>query len=265
MKCSLIITTYNWVEALDLVLQSVLQQSVKPHEIVIADDGSDGRTLDLIETYQTRSELCIIHSWQKDKGFRAAKSRNKAIAKASGDYIVLIDGDMILHERFIEDHINRAEKGFFIQGSRALLSEDKSLTVVKNRQIHFSPFENGISNRENSIHLPVFLSRLFSKKRNYLRGIKTCNLSFYRKDCIKVNGFNESFEGWGREDSEFIVRMLNSGIHRNTVKFNTIQYHLWHQENARQYLEKNELLLKQSLDKQKSWCSLGIDQYLTME
>lgn len=265
MKCSLIITTYNWVDALDLVLKSALQQSVKPQEIVIADDGSGERTLDLVKKYQAQSNLRIIHSWQEDKGFRAAKSRNKAIARASGNYIVLIDGDMILHKRFIEDHINRAEQGFFIQGSRALLSEGKSSMVIKNRQTCFSLFENGISNKENAIHLPAILSRLFSKKQNYLRGIKTCNMSFYREDCIKVNGFNESFEGWGREDSEFIVRMLNSGINRNTVKFNAIQYHIWHQENTRQSLEKNEILLRQALDKQKSWCNLGIDQYITAE
>jgi len=262
MKCSLIITTYNWVEALDLVLESVLHQSVKPEEVVIADDGSDSLTSDLIKKYQAKSNLNIIHSWQEDQGFRAARSRNKAIARVSGEYIILTDGDMILHEQFIEDHIRRAEKGFFIQGSRVLLSKAKSIDVVKRRQVYFSPFESGISNRKNAVRLPVFLSKLLSRRKNYLRGIKTCNMSFYRQDCLRVNGFNESFEGWGREDSEFAVRMLNSGIDRNTVKFNALQYHIWHNENTRATLEKNELLLKQAIDERKVRCNQGINQHI---
>lgn len=262
MKCSLIITTYNWVEALDLVLESVLHQSVKPGEVVIADDGSDSLTSDLIKKYQDKSNLNIIHSWQEDQGFRVARSRNKAIAKTSEEYIVLIDGDMILHERFIEDHISRAEKGFFIQGSRVLLSKVKSNNVVKRRQIHFSPLESGLVNRKNAVRFPEFLSKLLSRRKNYLRGIKTCNMSFYKRDCLRVNGFNESFEGWGREDSEFVVRMLNSGIDRNTVKFNALQYHIWHNENTRVALEKNGLLLKQAIDEHKVRCNQGINQHI---
>ena len=261
MKCSLIITTYNWVDALDLVLKSVLQQSVKPQEVVIADDGSDERTLDLIKKYQAQSNLHIIHSWQKDKGFRAAKSRNKAIAKASGDYIVLIDGDMILHKRFIEDHINRAEQGFFIQGSRVLLTRSKTKSVLKKKQAAFSLFEKGLLNRKNMIHAPMTLSKLFSVDRNYLKGIKTCNMSFFKQDCLDVNGFNESFEGWGREDSEFIVRMINNGIRRKNVRFCAIQYHIWHNENSRVALASNDQLLESAIDNHLAWCDIGIDQY----
>ena len=123
MRVSVIITTYNRPDALLLVLQSIESQTKLPEEVIIADDGSDDNTEKLITNYQESSSLNIIHSWQEDKGFRVSKSRNKAIAKSSYDYIILIDGDMILHTEFIRDHINNAEPGFFIQGSRVLLSK----------------------------------------------------------------------------------------------------------------------------------------------
>ena len=227
MRVSLIITTYNRVDALSLVVCSVESQTVLPKEVIIADDGSGDDTKITIHTFQTTSNLNILHSWQEDKGFRAAKSRNKAIAKSNSDYIILIDGDMILHPEFIQDHINNAELGYFIQGSRVLLTENATSNALKDINIQFLFFSQGIQNRKNAIH-SNFLSKLFSKKKNYLRGIKTCNMSFFKKDCTNINGFNNDFEGWGKEDSEFIVRLLNSGINRKNLRFNALQFHLWH-------------------------------------
>ena len=97
MRVSLIITTYNRPESLILVLNSIENQTIVPQEVIIADDGSTVETKEIIVKFQKDSDLNIIHSWQEDNGFRAAKSRNKAIAKSSGDYIIFIDGDIILH------------------------------------------------------------------------------------------------------------------------------------------------------------------------
>jgi len=105
MRVSLVITTYNNFAALLLVLKSIEGQSLLPFSVVIADDGSDNNTKKLIKNFQLTTCLKIIHSWQKDKGFRAAKSRNKAIAESKADYIILVDGDVILHPEFVQDHI----------------------------------------------------------------------------------------------------------------------------------------------------------------
>ena len=113
MDCSLIITTYNWEKALELVILSSIRQSYLPVEIIVADDGSTDDTRKLIKSFCNKSPIPIIHSWQKDKGFRAAKSRNKAISKAIGDYIILIDGDMILHKDFVRDHCSFSKPGYF--------------------------------------------------------------------------------------------------------------------------------------------------------
>jgi len=261
MSVSLIITTYNRPDALLLVLRSIEGQVTLPDEVIIADDGSHRESQKLITDFRQSSNLNIIHSWQEDKGFRAAKSRNKAISKSNGDYIVLIDGDMILHPEFINDHINQAQPSYFVQGSRVLLTEDKTNQTLDQQKINFSLLSNGLQNRKNAFHSNI-LSTLFSNKRNYLRGIRTCNMAFYKQDCININGFNNDFEGWGREDTEFITRLLNSGINRKNVRFNAIQFHLWHNEIIRDSLKKNNEILQDTINNHSQWCNNGIDSYL---
>jgi glycosyltransferase involved in cell wall biosynthesis len=261
MRVSLIITTYNRPNALLLVLRSIEGQITLPYEVIISDDGSTNDTKEVVTSFQEKSDIRVIHSWQKDSGFRAAKSRNKAIAKTTGNYIILIDGDMILHPEFINDHINNSQSGYFVQGSRVLLTQDKTKQTLDQQKISFSFLSNGLQNRKNAIHSNS-LSRLFSKKKNTLRGIKSCNLAFFKQDCITVNGFNNEFEGWGREDSEFIMRLFNSGINRKNVRFNAIQFHLWHNENIRDSLEKNEALLQNTINNQIKWCDSGLKKFL---
>ena len=261
MQISLIITTYNRPDALLLVLKSVECQSLVPDEVIIADDGSNEHTQESIDNFITHSSINIIHSYQNDKGFRAAKSRNKAISKSTGDYIILIDGDMILHRNFIYDHKKNAQNGFFTQGGRVLLSRKKSDEVLESGNLVFNIFSKGLSNRKNALHSDL-LSKLLSRKKNYLRGLKTCNVSFYKKDCISVNGFNNNFEGWGREDSEFFVRLMNKGVNRKTLRFNAIQYHLWHEVVSRKSLLKNDRLLQKSIDESLDWCEMGIQHFL---
>ena len=261
MRVSLIITTYNRPDALLLVLRSIEGQITLPYEVIIADDGSTNETKEVVTSFQEKSDIRVIHSWQEDSGFRAAKSRNKAIAKATGKYIILIDGDMILHPEFINDHINNTQSGYFVQGSRVLLTQDKTKQTLDQQKINFSLLSNGLQNRKNAFHSNI-LSKLFSNKRNYLRGIRTCNMAFYKQDCIDINGFNNEFEGWGREDSEFITRLLNSGINRKNVRFNAIQFHLWHNEIIRDSLKKNNEILQDTINNHSQWCNNGIDSYL---
>jgi glycosyltransferase involved in cell wall biosynthesis len=264
MQISLIITTFNRPDALILVLQSIENQSLAPDEVIIADDGSSESTTNLITDFKKQSSLVIIHSFQEDFGFRAAMSRNKAISRASSDYIILIDGDLILHNEFINDHQKNAKPGYFVQGTRVLLCKDKTKQVLKNHNSALYFFSFGIKNRKNALH-SNFLAKLFSLERNSLRGLKTCNVGFYKKDCISVNGFNNKFEGWGREDSEFFVRLMNYGIKRKTLRFNSIQFHLWHKINSRKALLKNDQLLKETINEKLIWCEQGIAQFLKNE
>ncbi len=260
MRTSLIITTYNWKEALELSLLSVFQQSQLPDEIIIADDGSDQMTRDTLIRLAKDSPVPLIHSWQQNKGFRLARSRNKAIAKATGDYLILIDGDIVLEHHFISDHIMAAKAGFFVQGSRVLLKEKTTQQVLQQMKINVCLCAPDIENRKNCLRSRL-LSRLFSFRSKKLQGIKTCNFAFWKQDALAVNGFNEEFLGWGREDSEFTARLLNNGIRRQNIRFSAIAYHLYHQMNSRNSLAINDAILANTWNKQLTWCDKGLGQH----
>lgn len=261
VNTSLIVTTYNWKEALELSLSSISGQSEMPDEVIVADDGSREDTAYLIHRMAASFPVSLLHMWQEDCGFRAARIRNKAIAAASGAYILLVDGDVILHKDFVAHHKCMARQGIFCQGSRVLLSPAKTARVLAKRQLAFSPFESGLGNRKNAV-VSHFLSRLFSRRRNYMRGIRTCNFAFWRADGIAVNGFNEDFQGYGREDSEFAARLMNSGVMRKNVRFAATVYHLHHPLQPREFMEVRDSMLRNAVESRLIRCQNGIDGHL---
>jgi glycosyltransferase involved in cell wall biosynthesis len=260
MKTSLIVTTYNWKEALEAVLKSVLRQSELPDEVIIADDGSREDTKTLIEQFQTKFPVPLIHSWQEDNGFQLSMSRNRAIAVAQGEYIIMIDGDMVLSSSFIASHKKAAKVGWFVQGGRVLTNESASKAIMKHDAIP-SIFSSGLKNRKNCISHPL-ISKLFSYQRNNDNATRGCNMAFWKNDVIAVNGFNQDFVGWGREDSEFVHRMLNADKNRLYLKFAGVGYHLFHNENSRASLGENDQILENTITKRLTRCENGIDQYL---
>lgn len=265
INISLIITTYNRKDALELVLKSVEGQTLKPFEVIIADDGSTKDTAELIQMYQEKFPINLHHCWHEDLGFRLSHIRNKAIAMASGEYIVMVDGDVVLHRHFIRDHRNNLARNQFIQGSRVLLSADVTKKAIDSMRVRFTPLSKGITNRMNAIScrmLSPLVSFLLSRKQTY-KAVRGCNMSYWKSDLIKVNGFSEEFIGWGREDSEFAVRMLNSGIHRYNLKFCGVVYHLWHKDNVtNNLLEKNDQTLDNAIAEGRKICEVGLNQYL---
>ncbi len=261
MDISLIITTYNWKEALELSLKSVLRQQVLPLEVIIADDGSTADTADAVRTIAADSPIPIVHSRQEDKGFRLARSRNRAIVRARGEYIILIDGDIMVERHFIQDHYKFARPGLFVQGTRVLLTPALSEQVIRTGALSANCCSHGVGNRKNCLRSDI-LARFFSFQSRRLRGIKTCNFAFWREDAVRVNGFNEEFVGWGREDSEFTVRLMNIGIRRQNVKFNALAYHLYHPISDRRNLIENDNILQQTIKQKLRWCEHGLKQHL---
>ena len=185
MTTSLIITTYNRPDALKLVIKSALQQIHLPNEILIADDGSEEATQKVIQNLSSHSPIPLRHIWQEDRGFRAAMIRNRAIAEATGNYIIMIDGDMVLHPSFIQDHIQIAQPKRFIQGSRVLLTPKATEEAIYQEKLTFSPFSPGLKNRKNALHCPK-ISRYFAQPTSSMRGIKTCNFSLFPNDILLV-------------------------------------------------------------------------------
>ena len=259
MKTSVIVTTYNWPEALRLCIQSFEKQTYKPSEVIIADDGSKSETAECIARLQTEMPFTIKHAWQEDDNFRAARARNLAVKESSGDYLIFVDGDIIAHPHFIEDHLSSAKKGVFLQGGRCLMSPDLSESLMGQNTNELGFFTKGILNRKNALRLP-FLSPFTGSRSNPLKGIRTCNLSLYRSDFESINGFDNRFVGWGREDSEFAARLKNNNIKRKDLRFKGLAYHIFHEENSRQSLKENHERLMKTINESKTITQDGFSQ-----
>ncbi len=264
LRTSLIITTYNRKEALALVLTSVTRQSNLPDEVIVADDGSGEETHQLIQQFQASFPVPLIHCWHEDLGFRLSAIRNKAIAKANYEYIIMIDGDIVLPKKFIKAHKENAWKGQFIQGSRVLLLKEQTELMLQKKKTYLSFIVTGIDNRFNAVE-NRFLSKLFSYYRAGHNNVRGANLSFWKEDLLNANGFNEDFVGWGREDSEFAVRMNNLGIKRKHLKFAGFGYHLYHPENSRKQLSVNDAILRKTINEHLKRCENGIVKAIVFE
>jgi len=261
MNSSLIISTYNRVDTLNLTLKSVTQQVTMPNEVIVADDGSTEETKQCVEEWRSKFPCALVHCWHEDKGFRLAHIRNRAINVSQGEYIISIDGDVILHPKFIADHLSSVQPKRFIQGSRVLLSEGLTSNVLKEGRTSFKVFEGGMNNRINALHSQT-LKSILSREVNHLKSIRGCNMSFWKRDLQMVNGFNEEIEGWGREDTELVVRLFNSGIRRFNLKGGGIMYHLFHHEaNKTKYkdvLKRNDSIVKKSINEKLVRCERGL-------
>lgn len=261
MKVTLIVSTYNRPDALVLCLESIFRQTVLPGEIIIGDDGSKQETVDVIREYQKKSPVPLIHIWQEDNGFQLAKARNKCIARACYEYIVQVDGDLVLHEHFIEDHLLFAERGYYVKGGRVNI--DNRLTTrlcSERRYVRLGFFSRGLMRRINAIHcLP--LARYLAVRRKTAPGLG-CNMGFWREDAIKVNGYDEFYVGWGGEDYDFAIRMLHSGLQKKSLKFAGIVFHLWHNDLYMDNQDKNFSYYHAVENSASTWCEKGVAQYL---
>ncbi len=256
--CSILISTYNWPGALELCLLSILKQTVLPNEIIIADDGSTNETKNLIDSFRQKTSTPIKHIWHKDDGFRKTIITNEAVRNSNYPYIIQTDGDIIMHKKFIEEHLQNASEGFFIRGSRILLTEAVTKKYLQTKNIKVSFFSKGVQNRLNALHSAV-LSKIilvFSKKTNS-GNVIGCNISFYKKDFIKVNGYNNDITGWGREDGELAARFINSGILKKQVKNLAIAYHLFHRHFSRSRDEINITILNKVINEKIITCANG--------
>lgn len=237
MKTTLIITTYNWTSALDMVLRTIAGQTRLPEEVIVADDGSSVETSWLIEEWLPRLGCALIHVWQTDVRFRAARARNLAVTKASGDHLIFVDGDCLLPPHFVENHRRLSRPKSLVAGGRVLLTDDQTDIVLSGNVGSYVEFFTGLKHR-NLWWLPL---------RNWIplswRSVRTCNISILRHDMLAVEGFDEAYTGWGKEDSDLAVRLKKFGVKIVSGRLAACVSHLFHKEQSRSALEANEVAL----------------------
>lgn len=260
---SLIISTYNWPQALNLCLKSVINQTQLPEEVIIADDGSGLVTKQLIDSLRVEFDIPVHHVWHEDVGFRKSLILNKAIKEALGKYIIQIDGDVILDKNFVKDHLSVAEKNTFIRGTRAHLKKNILPGIFENEQIQFSFYGKGIMNRFNALRIPA-LAWMFSKKKMSSKGVRGCNTAFWKEDFVAINGYDNNLQGWGCEDVEFAARLVNIGVMKKGLKFKAVQYHIIHRVNSRNQHTKHKVLLQKTLEDRVRVCRNGYHEILNI-
>jgi len=264
---AVIITTYNRPAALDRVLDSVSRQTHRPQQVIVADDGSDARTTAVVDSWRGRLGAPLDHAWQPDVGFRAAASRNRAARDADADLLLFVDGDCLLRTGVVAEHIRLAESGCAVAGNRILLSPRLTLAV---EQGLVDPVGWGYSDwmraRVNGdverlwplMTLPGHAWRRL-RPTHWLQ-MRGCNMAVFREDFERINGFEERICGWGFEDSDLAIRLINAGVRVKSGRFATAVLHLWHQERARDAAEQNRLHALESKSRQAILADQGLRQ-----
>ena len=227
-RVALVVTTYNWPEALAVVLESVARQTRPPDCLVVADDGSGDETARTVAR-TLGARLNWRHVRHEDRGIRQARIKNLAVHHAEGDYLIFVDHDVALHPRFVEDHLRMAGQGTFLQGKRSFLPAGFTDRVLSGEPLlPPSPWLPGLENRKNAVRCPR-IGRRLARPRRFQTTLRGCNLSMTREDFSNVDGYDETFDAaWGREDSDICYRLFHRGVRCRNLWFMALQYHLDH-------------------------------------
>ncbi len=252
---SVIVSTYNRADALDAVLRALSRQTDRHFEIIVADDGSGPATSRVVRAWASKTTAPVKHVWHEDRGFRLADIRNRGILASAGAYIIFLDGDCIARPSFVAAHRSLAEAGCFVTGTRVLLSPDLTGSILQHGlepELWALPhwlvrrFRHEVNRITPLLELRLDALRKLTPSR--WRGARGSNMAFWRKDLEKVDGFDTSFQGWGREDSDILIRLIRAGVARKDGRYATGVLHLWHREADRSALAENDRQLDEVLN-----------------
>jgi len=272
VKVSLIVAVYKDVEALELIVRSLQTQRYKNFELIVAEDGQDATMAAYVKSIQ---KLEVLHTTQEDRGVRKARSQNNAIGVSTGEYLVFIDGDCLLHSRFIEAHAVLARRGSVLSGRRLNLNA----ALTKKLRAHtLSPqqFEQRFAwyvpqlafDREARLEQGIFLdpkglfyaALLGHKKRN--TSILGCNFSCFKSDMLAINGFDESYgQSAVSDDMDLDWRFRAYGLTLRSCKNAAVMYHLHHKAHQRGDARAQVALMREREQEGKYICEAGLNTH----
>lgn len=267
---SIIVTTHDREDALEVVLRSLARQTDGDFEVIVADDGSGPGTAALIAQWKqefgkSKFGRRLEHVRHEHRGFRAGEIRNRAILESRGGYCIFLDGDCIARPDFVASHRALAERGWFVSGNRILMSQDFTRRVLAQRlepeNWNFASWvgrrsRNDINRLAPMLALP--LGPLRKLRPGEWQHARSCNLAVWRNDLDRVDGFDADYNGWGREDSDLLVRLLHAGVRRKDGNFATGVLHLWHPAADRSALSVNDKKLDQVRGEKRVKALLGM-------
>ena len=276
MKVSIVIAFYKDLEALELILEALTRQTYSNFEVVIAEDNNDTDTITLVNRF--RRKLDIIHSSHEDVGRTKAAAQNKAICKATGEYLVFIDGDCVPYSTFVEGHVVLSEKKKVLSGRR--VNVDASLSsAMRKKQLKTSSFEKYYlfyvltdliwhkkTHYEQGFYVKPYgmlYNKFIAKKKRNVQ-ILGCNFSCFKEDFVAINGFDESY-GLSilGDDTDLNWRFIDYGAVIASCKNVANVFHLDHKRPSYLDFDPSEDLARFNKVKaaHKFYCDQGLDQY----
>ncbi len=272
MKISVIVPTYNRPRELRLNLLSLARQSVLPHEVLIADDGSGPDTRTMVEGMQEALSglFTLRHVWQADIGFRKPMILNETVRQATGDYLIFIDGDCMAHRHFVRSHAENSGPDIILSGKRVDIGKDLSERLIREGRVlnSLTPelLWDSLRGRSRKVEEAIritspFIRKLLHRDRITADGVWGCNFSISRDLFYAINGCDEEFQDGSIEDNDIGIRVLNQGKRLKTVRALAIIFHLWHRSTWSFQNEKyqhNLAILKRRMENKEPFCKNGI-------
>jgi GT2 family glycosyltransferase len=260
MTTSLIISVYKNVRDLKVVLEALKFQTHKDYEIIISEDGQDEQMKSFIQHYNHPNK--IVHLTQPDVGWRKNQALNNAIRNASGDYLVFIDGDCVLHHKFMEHHVKYSAPNRILAGKRVKLGTLYSdlfrqnidaLPILEKRieKETKAVRKDGARFYEEAFYINPDGWLGFIPKLRKMSQLKGCNMSFFKHAIERINGFDEDYilPAIG-EDIDLTWRFKGLGFKLFSMRNIAVQYHLHHRENWSDQTENQSIMHQKKISRQ---------------
>jgi glycosyltransferase involved in cell wall biosynthesis len=229
--CSVVVTTFERPRYLELCLAAFARQSVRDLELLVADDGSGPDTAAVVRRFSERAAFPVEHVWHEREGHRRTVILNRAIAAARSDYVVFTDGDCLPAADFLEVHLRGRQRGRLLFGGSTALERSTS-ERADGAWVASGAFERLAGRRERLRLLAQHLRNLWwiARRRRRRPHNKARNMSAYREDLLRVNGFDEAFLGWGSADGDLRERLKMVEVWPKSVFHRAFVFHLWHEK-----------------------------------
>ncbi len=261
MRLSVVVLTSGRPDALHLVLKGLARQRLPPFEVVVTEDGASPATRGCVEQARRTLPVPLAHVFQEHLGPRMARARNRGIARAGGEYLVFLDGDMVPARSFVADHLAFARPGCVVQGSRVLAPEPLTRRLVAEGRVDVPFLARGLGRRRHLLRIPA-LRDLWGRPHRRRDGAKSCNLAFWRADLVRLNGFNEAMQGWGLEDAELVQRAFHLGLWRRDLRMGGAAVHLWHPPHVLGDDNPNWAVIREVEARRAIRCERGLEDHL---
>ncbi|MDX1349895.1 MAG: glycosyltransferase [Putridiphycobacter sp.] len=266
MAASLIISYYQNIPNLRLILEGLNRQSNSNFEVIIAEDDANEETISFVQEMRSVYPFVIKHVFQsEDDGFRKNKMLNKAILVANHELILFIDGDCIPHKHFIKNYLKANANNAILSGRRVMLGEDISSKMrlsgtLENLNFSSLLFSNTEKIKEG-IYFPWF--KLSFKKR----GLLGCNWGVLKSNLLMVNGFDEDYTSPGvGEDVDIEWRLKAWGLKTISMKNKAIVYHLYHKRSyTEDKVAENYAKLAQKQNADQIVCLNGLKKLIKLQ